>query len=326
MVWKTKPLLCSDALGGGSQAVADIEADALAFDIVEASECFNTIRFKDPDKARKYCAEFKHLMRSLADTGEVKCALGHVPARPHPWDTSKRLEEVIIPDDAKYEPNISHSSKLANTISDYQETPAPCWDAIEKYFIELTEDELAFLHGGEIVNKTPSPLDKELIEACDKIDPAKVESALNAGANPNATTGGRFAEGLMPTLFDAIDDSDKCDGTMQNVYKIVDLLISHGCDIDFCPYCECTPLYSATYHNSELIKFMIEKGANPNAVSWIALGEIPATPLDSIADDINVYGSDPDFEESLQKSWDIIKAAGGKFFSELGTSYYSDDE
>ena len=160
---------------------------------------------------------------------------------------------------------------------------------------------------------------KELIEACEKLDPAKVESALDAGANPNATSGGRYAEGLIPRLFDAISDSDKRDAAIKNAHEIVDLLISHGCDIDFCPYCECTPLYSATYHNTELIKFMIEKGADPNAVSWIALDEIPSTPLDSIADDINAYGSDPD----LQESFGIIEEAGGKYFSELVPNFYN---
>ena len=302
--------------------LADAEAEVLAFDIVEASECFNTIRFRAPDKARDYCAEFRRLMRSLADKGEVKCALGRASVRPHPWDTLKRLEEVIIPDDAHYEPNVSHSPKFDNTIPDYHETPAPKWDAIEKYFVDLTEDELAFLNGEEVMNKSPSSLDKELIEACEKLDPAKVESALKAGANPNATSGGRYAEGLIPRLFDAVGDSENRDAAIKNAHEIVDLLISHGCDIDFCPYCECTPLYSATYHNKELIKFMIEKGANPNAVSWIALDEIPCTPLDSIADDINADGSDPD----LQESFGIIDEAGGKYFSELIPSYYEDDE
>lgn len=67
----------------------------------------------------------------------------------------------------------------------------------------------------------------------------------------------------------------------------------------FCPYCECTPLYSATYHNTGLINSMIEKGAGPNTVSWIASDEIPSTPLDSVADDINAYGSDLDLQESF---------------------------
>lgn len=67
---------------------------------------------------------------------------------------------------------------------------------------------------------------------------------------------------------------------------------------------------------------MIEKGADPNAVSWIALDEILCTPLDSIADDINAYGSDPD----LQESFGIIDEAGGKYFSELVPSYYEDEE
>ena len=76
------------------------EADSLAFDVVEASECFNTIRFKDPDKARAYCVEFKRLLKALADNGEIKCAIGRVLERRHPWDPLKPYAEIVISDDA----------------------------------------------------------------------------------------------------------------------------------------------------------------------------------------------------------------------------------
>lgn len=316
---KQSPYYAKRLWESARKMLADTEAEVLAFDIVDASECFNTIRFKNPDRVRQYCTEFKRLMQKLAVDGNVKCAIGRATARRHPWDTSKRLEEVIISDDAEYKPNVSHDPKFDNTIPDYHETPPLGWSAVEKFFVELTEDELAFLNGEEVMNKSPSLLDKELIEACSKLDVAKVESVLNAGANPNATSGGRYAEGLIGMLFDAVGDSEKCDAAINAACKIVDLLISHGCDIDFCPYCECTPLYSATYHNTELIKFMIDKGANPNIVSWIALDEIPSTPLDSVADDINAYGQDPD----LQDRFDIIEKAGGKYFSELVPNFYA---
>ncbi len=308
--------------------LSNIETKALAFDIVDASECFNTIRFKDPDRVRKYCAEFKCLMQSLARSGDVRCAIGRAPVRSHPWDRLKRLQEVIIPDDAEYKPHICHTSKFDNSISVYLESSSLEWSAVEKYFVELTEDELAFLNGEEIINKSPTPLDKELIEACDNLDVAKVESFLDAGANPNATTGGRDAEGIIKRLFSSVGDyekhdtADKYNTAIKAACEIVDLLILHGCDIDFCPYCECTPLYSATYHNTELIKLMIEKGADPNVVSWIALNEIPGTPLDSVADDIDVYGSDPD----LLERFSIIESSGGKFFSDLVPDFYKSDE
>ena len=297
--------------------LADMEAEALAFDIVEASECFNTIRFKNPARVREYCAEFKRLMRKFADDGEVACAIGRAPARCHPWDTAKRLEEVIIPDDAEYEQNVGHAP---DTLPDYHETPPLGWRTVERFFVTLTEDELAFLNGGDILNKSPTPLDEELIAACERLDVAKVKSALERGANPNATGGGPYAEGLISRVFEVIRGSAKQDAALKAVGEIVDLLLAHGCDIDFCPYCEGTPLYSATYHTTELIKLILERGADPNAVSWIAIGEDPATPLDSVADDINAYGHYAD----LLESFGAIEKAGGKFFFELVPDFYDE--
>lgn len=303
------------------KSLIDEEPEALAFDIVEASECFNTIRFKAPDRARDYCAEFKRIVRSLADNGEVKCAIGRAPARPHPWDSTKRLEEVIISDDAEYKPFVSHDPKFDNTIPEYRESAPLKWEAVEKYFVELTEEELAFLNGDDVLNKSPNTLDKDLIEACKKLDTAGVEAALKAGANPNSTTGGRYAEGLIPLVITTINDFEKYDSIINNVHEIVDLLIRYGGDIDFCPYRECTPLYSATYHDARLIKFILEKGANPNSISWIGIGEIPSTPLGSIVDDINVYGENQDLNESFR----LIEDAGGKFFSEIVPDFYYDE-
>ncbi len=302
------------------KTLAGAEAEALAFDIVERSECFNTIRFKSTGRAHDYCAEFKCLMQKFAEDGEIKCAIGRAPVRSHPWDSTKRLEEVIIPDDAEYKPFVSHDPKFDNTIPDYHEIPPLGWRAVEKYFVELTEDELAFLNGEETLNKAPTILDKTLLDACNKLDIGRVKAALDDGANPNTTTGGRYAEGVIMSLLDAFGDSGGGGAAIKSVCEIIDLLISYGYDIDFCPYCGCTPLYGATYHNTELIKFMIEKGADPNAVSWIALDEIPHTPLDSVANDMNAYGSDPD----LQERFGILEKAGGKFFSELFPDFYTE--
>lgn len=304
------------------KSLIDEEPEALAFDIVEASECFNTIRFRKPDKVREYCSEFRRIMCSLADSGEVKSAIGRAPARPHPWDSLKRLEEVIISDNAEYKPYISHDPKFDNTIPKYRESAPLKWEAVEKYFVELTEDELAFLNGDDVLNKSPNTLDNDLIEACKKLDTAGVEAALKAGANPNSTTGGRYPEGLIPLVINTINDFEKYDSIINNVHEIVDLLIRYGEDIDFCPYRECTPLYSATYHDARLIKLILEKGANPNSISWIGIGaDTPLTPLDSISDDINVYGEDQDLSESFR----LIEDAGGKFFSEIVPDFYYDE-
>ena len=297
-------------------------ADSLAFDVVEASECFNTIRFKDPDKARAYCVEFKRLLKALADSGEIKCAIGRVSGRRYPWDPLEPYAEIVIADDAEYKPYRSHDPKFDNSIADYRELPPLSWAAVEKYFIVLTPDELAFLNGENIINKSPTAVDKELIDACAKLDVGKVRKLLEAGANPNATSGNPYAESIITCVIDGFCDREYAEKDVEDrisdVYRIMDLLIEHGCDIDFSPYDEGAPLYIASYQRTEFVKYLLDKGGDPNAISWIGTADRPATALDSVADDINAYGADPDLEERF----DMISKRGGKYFSELVPDFY----
>ena len=302
-------------------ALTGTEADALAFDIVEASECFNTIRFKHPEKARVYCAEFRRTMQRLADNGEVKCAIGRAPVRRHPWDAAKRLEEVIISDDAEYTPNVSHDPKYDNTIPEYRETAPLGWNAVERFFIELSEDELAFLNGEKFINKPPTRLDMDLHEACEKLDLAKVESLLDAGANPNSTSGDPCYDTLLAEVFQGTYDLRSSGLKTDNARGILDALVSHGCDLDFSPYESAAPMYEAVHFSPECLEYLIEKGANPNTVSWIGLDGWPATPLNHAADDIGAYGEDPE----LNARFDLIKKVGGKYFSEIAPEFYEDD-
>ena len=298
--------------------LAETERDALAFDIVEASECFNTICFRDNAKVKAYCRSFMELLRRYADSGKLKSAIGRAPARPYPWEPSKWYEEVIIDDNAEYRPGRSHSPQYDRSILDYAERDFPEWSALEKYFIELNEDELAFLNGKDIINKKPSPLDMELMKACCELDVEKVSELLESGANANANSGAHFPDTLISCVLKTAYDPDKSNGDFNLASEIIDMLLSHGNDIDFCPYGEGASLYVATYYDTKCIKFLLEKGANPNSISWIGVDEIPQTPLDSIADDISAYGEEPALKEQLN----IIKKAGGKFFSELVPDFY----
>ena len=95
-----------------------------------------------------------------------------------------------------------------------------------------------------------------------------------------------------------------------------------GGGFDFCPYREYPLLYSTSYYDGRPVKFILEKGANPNSISWIGIGgDTPLTPLDSISDDINAYGEDQDLSESFR----LIEDAGGKFFSEIVPDFYYDE-
>ncbi len=293
--------------------LADVERDALAFDIVEASECFNTVRFRDKTKVQNYLRSFKDSLRRYADSGKLKSAIGRAPARPYPWEPAKRYEEVIIDDDADYRPGRSHSPQHDKSILDYVEFDFPGWTAVKQYFIELTEDELAFLNGEEIINKQPSPLDMELVKACFELDVKNVSALLESGVSANVNSGGQFPDTLISCVLEAAYDLNKSKPDFDLASQIIDMLLYYGCDIDYCPYGESAPLYEATYYDTSCIKFLLEKGANPNSICWIDVNEIPQTPLDSIADDIVAYGE----EEDLKMRFDLIERAGGKFFSEL---------
>ena len=261
------------------KALSDVEAESLAFDVVEASECFNTIRFKNPEKAQTYRAEFRRRLKSLAESGAVK-------------------------NDA--------------------ESPRS-WSDVEKCFIDLTEDELAFLHGEEIINKPPRPIDRELMKACSKLNVAQVKTLLAAGANPNAIDESPSPDTLITLALEgfwraAEAEPESAETQMANVRRIVDLLVEHGCDLDLAPYLEATPLYSATYYaRPDFIELILEKGADPNGVSWISANdESPRTPLDSVDDDIMAYGDKPDLTEQFS----LLEKCGGKFFCELVPSFF----
>ena len=295
--------------------LATQEKKALAFEIVEASECFNTLRFKYPTLKQSYCTTFKQCLESLANEGRIKSALGRLPIRPYPWSKTKRYEEIVIADDAEYNPYRSHRPEHDPTIAPYTECEAPSWDDVKHYFIELTEDDLAFLHGDTIINKKPTELDQTLFDACTTFDVKRVKALLKQGANPNAI---KNNDSLLAQTIDELAFSHS-----KNIKKfevILDLLLAYGCDINLGAYCSFAPLYQNPHLGPALTKLLLQKGANPNVVSWIAIGEVLVTPLDHTLDDINAYGEDPE----LLEVYDIIHNAGGKFFDELVPDFYDD--
>lgn len=296
----------------------DREAEALAFEIVEASECFNTLRFKRPDRAHAYCVEFKRLLRALAESGEIKSAIGRVPRRPYPWDEQYPYEEIVLADDCEHQPYAWQRPGFEAVIPDYQELPSLPWAEVEGCFVDLTEDELALLQGEKVINKSPVPVDEELAEACSQLDVHRVETLLKAGANPNAISAKQLDETPMEVTIKAAFRGEIENPSIFNMYRILDLLLAYGGDVNFCPFAACTPLYEASTWEPELVKFLLERGAEPNVPSWIELGGEPVTPLDSVIDDINECGEFP----KLQESRDLLEKHGGKCFWDWAPDYY----
>lgn len=288
-----------------------LEPEALAFDIVEASECFNTIRFRNQEKACHYCDEFKRLLQQTAASKILKSAIGKAPVRPHPYDSSQTYQEIIYQD-------LDHKEILP-----YSECEPPDWDEIKDCFVELTESELAYLMGEDVINKPMTDLDKELDHACGALDFKRAEALLQAGANPNC--GSRFGGTLLSTVI--LDwpswSSEIIEKSPDDIYAMVDLLLKYGADINFCPFCGTCALYDAVHTTREITAFLLTRGADPNQVSWIAPGERFRTAFEHASDDACAYRGEEGCEE-YEAIYDLLKAHGGKYFEELVPDFYEE--
>ncbi len=253
------------------------EAEALAFDVVEASECFNTIRFRNRSEACAYSAEFWRLLREIADSGE--------------------------------------SVRICNPV------PSSTWKDVEKFFVDLSEDDLAFLNGAEYVNRKPSELDAELLDACARLDAERVESLLSAGASPNAVSESSFYDTAASCALEAAFSVHAESSAAEDISRrVIDVLVAHGCDLDFCAYDSCTVLFNAIHCSAEIVQYLLEKGADPNAVSWVGTGAEPSTALEQAEDEMVAY-YDPFGSERM---CDLLGKAGGKRFFEMVTDFYGE--
>lgn len=286
----------------------DLEAESTAFEIVPASECFNTIRFINPIKNSEYTKRFWATLESVANSKTISCYVGRMHTRPYPWDLAKLEEELVIEDDVPYEPYRAHPEIVEGC-----ECAGFSWDEIKDCFVELTEDELALLHGEQVLNRRPTEIDKELLVACDRLDIDGVRSALSKGGNPNAFSDGPWAEGALSIMINTYSHKGD-DANAVRLLEAIKILLDAGCDIDLSPCGGTTALYEATMSDPSVVKFLLENGANPNTICWIDPQDCSmATALDSVAGDIACHGNLPELEEMFK----LIEDAGGKYLGEL---------
>jgi len=247
-------------------------------------------------------------VREFANSGRFKAVVGKLPVKDALWESGKQLQEFVIFDDGEYKPYTSRQP-----IPQFRTVGSLAWDMVQKYFVELSEPELAFLNGEDFINREPSEFDRRLFEACDKLDVAAIKEALAAGANPNAFSERKWGSVVGDRLYAALE-YPVTDVLFNWVCKAVKILVDSGYDLDLSPYGEGTPLWTAGHTSARCVKFLLDMGANPNAVCWISStdGDM-GTALDHVSWDIAAYGPEPDLIEMQQ----ILDARGGKYFSEL---------
>ncbi len=103
--------------------------------------------------------------------------------------------------------------------------------------------------------RPPIPSDEQLLEAIESGDIEQTEILLKQGANPNAEREwSGSALGMAAT-----------NGNL----KLVQLLISHGANVNYCDQEGLTPLHWAAFRDleetCEISRFLLDCGARPNA-------------------------------------------------------------
>lgn len=295
--------------------LAPTESHALAYEVVPASECFNTIRFLNVAAYREYVSKFWELLKFYANSGTYKCFVGKLPTREYPWEAGIPYEEYVISDDEDYRP---WNSNFRNR-TDYEQLDSLSWKDIQSLFIELSESELAFLYGGKIINKKPTPIDEELLNACENLNLPEMRRLLKLGANANAVSPSRD-DSALEIVVNFFFDSEQ---ELARICDAIDLLLEFGADIDFAPYEGSTPLHSSIWTTSpKIMKHLLARGADVNTASFVypEANDI-CMPLDTIYIDMDVDGVTPELEE--MKS--LIESRGGKCFYKLVPEFYQDD-
>ena len=149
------------------------------------------------------------------------------------------------------------------------------------------------------------------MKACEGLDVKGMEAALAAGADVFAIGNGESAAEMIADAvwFSKMGNSsipaEKC---LELGRRAFECLLAHGGDLDFAGYGSCTALYEAGHGFPELMKMLLDMGADPNAASFFWIGGHAAPPLDHVIADSFVLG---DVNGVYAEMEDMLCKAGG---------------
>lgn len=143
------------------------------------------------------------------------------------------------------------------------------WEEIRDLFTELSLKQLSLMNL-ELLHKH-SDIDEDLFQACSALDIEGVKLAISRGANVNALDK-RGESALQKAVEDFSfyrTELDKSYSDEERSLEIVDLLVSHGADVDLFGVEGMQPITCAYYeHSPATIKHLLELGSDPNYNSY----------------------------------------------------------
>ena len=256
---------------------------------------------------------FWELLEKEANSGEIIVCEGKSLRDPKPdkWLFRQPVIycDVVIDADNGREgfDRIYHRKNNEKSLPEWTPDTTPRsfrWEEIKGFFVELTLDQLRLVLYKHMHKH--SKLDDALFLACEELDIEAIQFCLDKGANINAINEygdtplnyaissqyGHFIK--MDEKYTREEEDALREKGMALSRKVVAYLLEHGADIDLYGYDGMQPLCEAYYNGDvELVRFLLEKGANPNYHSyltdsfWDQNKGISCTPLHCIYDEID---------------------------------------
>lgn len=225
---------------------------------------------------------FWDLLETIANSGSIKVCEGYSLI-------NKGLDSFGI----KKSPSIAFDVVLDrdeakgcfNEISDvmafpYNREPRSYrWEEIQDLFTELSLKQLSLMNL-ELLHKH-TDIDEDLFRACSALDIQGVKLAISRGVNVNAldkkgesalqkTVEGFSFYGIE--IYKSYSEEERTritDAAYERSRAIVDLLVSHGADVDLFGVEGMQPITCAYYeHSPAMIKHLLELGSDPNYNSY----------------------------------------------------------
>jgi len=274
------------------------------------------------------------LMEEIADSGNIKVHEGYFllnetknywggPDRCYP-NNEANFRILIVLDADNTEIAKSKINDIWNDVYDKTDHSYK-WYEIKDLFKELSLSQRELLNNCWMHkhNKT----DMLLFDACSRLDINDVMAAVEKGANVNALDDS--GESALQKTVEWFSDTgvsmnkeyteEEREHIKQTNFEkskeIVKYLVGKGADIDLYGYSGMSPLACAYYeHSVEMIKFLLELGADPNTNCYLTDGShnwgYSSTILACINDDLA-----EEYDDNEQEIERIIENAGGRLMA-----------
>ena len=193
------------------------------------------------------------------------------------------------------------------------------WEEIRDLFTELSLKQLSLMNL-ELLHKH-SDIDEDLFRACSALDIQGVKHAISRGANVNALD--KRGESALQKAVEGFSfyriEPDKSYSDEERSLAIVDLLVSHGADVDLFGVEGMQPITCAYYeHSPAMIKHLLELGSDPNYNSYRS-EDIPYESEDSTRCTIlnliwEHWGENYEAYKDDKEVTEMIRAYGGRLY------------